>query len=45
MKKRFGSVTFREGDTVMQIKNNYDIEWEQGGNIGNRNFQSEKWEL
>ena len=24
----FGSVTFREGDKVMQIKNNYDLEWE-----------------
>lgn len=25
--KRFGSVIFREGDKVMQTKNNYDIEW------------------
>ncbi len=24
----FGSVIFREGDKVMQIKNNYDLEWE-----------------
>ncbi|MDR2908378.1 MAG: ATP-dependent RecD-like DNA helicase [Oscillospiraceae bacterium] len=23
----FGSVTFREGDKVMQVKNNYDIPW------------------
>ena len=34
-----GSVVFREGDTVMQMKNNYDIEWEQGENTGTRNFQ------
>ena len=25
--KNFGSVVFREGDKVMQTKNNYDIEW------------------
>ena len=30
--------TFREGDTIMQMKNNYDIEWEQDGNVGNRNL-------
>lgn len=26
--KQFGNITFREGDKVMQIKNNYDIMWE-----------------
>lgn len=26
--KEFGRLTFREGDKVMQIKNNYQIEWE-----------------
>ena len=25
---------FREGDKVMQITNNYDIEWERGGAVG-----------
>lgn len=25
--KKYGDVTFREGDKVMQIKNNYDIAW------------------
>lgn len=25
--RKFGSVIFREGDKVMQTKNNYDIEW------------------
>ena len=34
--KDFGSVTFREGDKVMQIKNNYDLYWEtkDGKNYG-----------
>lgn len=27
--KKFGDITFREGDRVMQIKNNYDIFWER----------------
>ncbi len=27
-------VTFREGDKVMQITNNYDIEWEKNGAVG-----------
>ena len=27
--KTFGSVIFRQGDRVMQIKNNYDIYWEK----------------
>lgn len=26
--RNFGNVTFREGDKVMQMKNNYQIEWE-----------------
>lgn len=28
--RRFGSVTLREGDKIMQIRNNYDIEWQKG---------------
>ncbi len=27
---KYRDTTFREGDRVMQIKNNYDIEWESG---------------
>lgn len=27
--KKYGNTTFRVGDKVMQIKNNYQIEWEQ----------------
>lgn len=38
-KRQYGGTAFREGDAVMQIKNNYDIEWEQGGYISSRNFQ------
>ncbi len=30
----FGSGIFREGDKVMQIKNNYQLEWEVKGNYG-----------
>ena len=28
--KSYGGIIFREGDRVMQIKNNYDIYWEKG---------------
>jgi exodeoxyribonuclease V alpha subunit len=30
--KIFGEITFREGDRVMQIKNNYDIIWKKADN-------------
>lgn len=29
--KRFGDTVFREGDRVMQVRNNYDIVWERQG--------------
>ena len=29
MEKRFGDWVFREGDRVMQVRNNYDIVWER----------------
>lgn len=33
--RKFGSVTFREGDRVMQVRNNYDVMWrEEGGRKG-----------
>jgi exodeoxyribonuclease V alpha subunit len=32
--QKYGMRTFREGDKVMQIKNNYNIEWEDGGFVG-----------
>ena len=28
--KTYGDVIYREGDRIMQIKNNYDIYWEKG---------------
>lgn len=36
--KASGGTSYREGDSIMQMKNNYDIEWEQDGESGNRNF-------
>ncbi len=32
--KKVRDVVFRVGDKVMQVKNNYDIEWEKDGNAG-----------
>lgn len=31
--RRFGEVVFREGDRVMQVKNNYDVMWRQDGTL------------
>ena len=31
LEKRFGDLVFREGDRVMQVRNNYDIIWERMG--------------
>lgn len=41
--KAFGDVVFREGDKVMQIKNNYDICWESrdGKNYGSGIFNGD----
>ena len=32
LEKQHGLTLFREGDRVMQVKNNYDIYWEKGSN-------------
>lgn len=32
--KEFGEITFREGDKVMQVKNDYSLEWEITGKNG-----------
>ena len=40
-KSKCGASVFREGDSIMQMKNNYDIEWEQDGEIGNGIFNGE----
>lgn len=31
--KKVGDIIFREGDRVMQVKNNYDIYWEKGNTL------------
>ena len=37
----FGAYTFREGDKVMQIKNNYDIAWTSNGEDGTGIFNGD----
>ena len=40
--KKFGDYTFREGDRVMQIRNNYDILWKKAdGTIGTGIFNGD----
>ena len=39
--KNFGEVIFREADKVMQIKNNYDIEWVKDGEHSTGIFNGE----
>ena len=40
--KRYGDTIFREGDKVMQIKNNYDISWTSAdGKLGNGVFNGD----
>lgn len=45
--KRFGDVIFREGDRVMQIRNNYDIVWESvdGTETGTGMFNGDVGEI
>jgi len=38
---KIGNTLFREGDRVMQIKNNYDLEWKKDGYIGNGIFNGD----
>ncbi len=39
--KKYGSVLFREGDKVMQIKNDYDLEWRRGAEEGTGVFNGD----
>ncbi|MBR5778994.1 MAG: ATP-dependent RecD-like DNA helicase [Clostridia bacterium] len=39
--KKYGSVIFREGDKVMQIKNDYDLEWKRGHESGSGIFNGD----
>ena len=38
--KTYGEIIFREGDRVMQIKNNYDIYWEKGDKSDLRTYEA-----
>ena len=38
--KTYGEIEFREGDRVMQIKNNYDIFWERGDKSNLNTYES-----
>lgn len=38
--KSYGNTIFREGDRVMQIKNNYDIYWEKGSRNDLRTYEA-----
>ncbi len=40
LEKSYGDITFREGDRVMQIKNNYDIYWEKGSTKNLKTFEA-----
>ena len=40
MEKTYGEIIFREGDRIMQIKNNYDIYWEKGSRNDLRTYES-----
>lgn len=39
--RKYGSVVFREGDKVMQIKNDYDLVWKRGGEEGTGVFNGD----
>ncbi len=39
--KKYGSVIFREGDKVMQVKNDYDLEWKRGHESGSGIFNGD----
>ncbi len=39
--KKYGSVVFREGDKVMQIKNDYDLPWKKGNEGGSGIFNGD----
>ena len=43
--KKFGDTIFREGDKVMQTKNNYDITWIRGLEIGSGIFNGEMGQI
>ena len=40
LEKQHGQILFREGDRVMQIKNNYDIYWEKGSSVDFKTYEN-----
>ncbi len=40
LEKQYGQVVFREGDRVMQVKNNYDIYWEKGSSDSFKTYEN-----
>lgn len=38
--KQHGLTLFREGDRVMQVKNNYDIYWEKGSSLNFKTYEN-----
>jgi len=38
--KQYGTILFREGDKIMQTKNNYDIFWEKGNSNDLRTYET-----
>ena len=40
LEKQYGQILFREGDRVMQIKNNYDIYWEKNSKIDYKTYEN-----
>ena len=40
LEKQHGQIVFREGDRVMQIKNNYDIYWEKGSSVDFKTYET-----
>ena len=39
--KKYGAVVFREGDKIMQTRNNYDVEWRKDGTQGSGVFNGD----
>ena len=40
LEKQHGMTLFREGDRVMQVKNNYDIYWEKGSSVDFKTYEN-----
>ncbi|MFR5863816.1 MAG: hypothetical protein ACLUFV_00600 [Acutalibacteraceae bacterium] len=40
-REKYGAVVFREGDKIMQTRNNYDVEWHKDGTQGSGVFNGD----